>query len=228
MTDTARPGTGAASTQATPLEYCIPAIVFALANTVEGQFSVDYYPAIYAVKAVAVTLALVACRRILRDIIPSWRLVAPSVAVGAAVCVLWVVMELWVPYPHLGDRASYDPFDRLAPDAARAFLAVRLYGMVLLVPIFEELLWRSFLIRYATAADFHKIRPWEYSTAAFWIVAGAAAVAHTEWLTALVTNVIYTLWLRRTRSVFAVVVAHAITNLLLAAYILVTGHWQLW
>jgi CAAX prenyl protease-like protein len=214
--------------RASATEYLAPAVVFAVISAIEGYLPLEYYPAVYAVKAVAVTLTLFACRRVLRDLTPSWRTVAPSALIGAFVFVLWVGLEQWLTYPHLGSRVAYDPFEHLTPLHAQLFLAVRLYGMVLLVPVFEELLWRSFLIRYATTDNFHSIPPWAYSTAAFWIVTGAAAVAHTEWVTAAVTNIIYTWWMKRTQSVFAVVTAHAVTNLLLAAFILLTGHWQLW
>jgi uncharacterized protein len=63
---------------------------------------------------------------------------------------------------------------------------------------------------------------------AFLVVAGAAAVAHPEWLIAFIANAIYNLWLGRTRSLFATIVAHATTNAILGIYVLRTGNWQLW
>ncbi len=222
-------GPPAAGGGASEIEYCAPAVVFAVLTAVEGYLPLEYYPAAYAVKAVAVTLTLYACRRILADLIPSWRLVLPSMVVGAAVFALWVGVELWLEYPRLGSRVAYDPFEQLSPGNARAFLAVRLYGLIVMVPVFEELLWRSFVIRYATTtADFRSIPPWAYSMTAFWIVAGAAAIAHTEWLVALAANCAYLVWMRRTRSVFAVVIAHATTNAMLGVFILMTGYWVFW
>ena len=228
MADSATLGTRDTVVHATAIEYCAPAVVFGLFGVAEGYLPAAHYPAVYAVKAIAVTVTLIVCRRILRDIVPSWNLVLPSVAAGVGICMLWIALEQWFPYPHLGNRVAYNPFDELSPAAAQAFLAMRLYGMVLLVPVFEELLWRSFLIRYATTANFQSIAPWAYSTGAFWIVAAAGAVAHTEWLTAFIVNILFILWMKQTRSLFAVVVAHAITNLLLASFILVTGYWELW
>jgi CAAX prenyl protease-like protein len=229
MADNATMGAAPVVSRATAIEYCAPAVVFAVLTAVEGYLPLAYYPAAYAVKAIAVTLTLYACRRILADIVPSWALVLPSVLVGAAVFALWVGVELWLDYPRLGSRVGYDPFDALSPANARAFLAVRLYGLILLVPVFEELLWRSFLIRYATTtADFRSSPPWAFSMTAFWIVAIAAAVSHTEWLVAFAANAIYLLWMRRTRSVFAAVVAHATTNAMLGVFILLTGYWIFW
>jgi CAAX prenyl protease-like protein len=230
-----RSGSGVTTAQAadtvrhaTEVEYIAPAVVFGVFTAVEGYVPTEYYPAAYAVKAIAVTLALVWCRRILRDIVPAFNVVVPSVLVGIAVFAVWIYGEQWIPYPHLGARSAYDPFSTLSAGAAAAFLAVRLYGLIVMVPIFEELLWRSFLIRYATSADFTTVPIGTYSMTAFWIVAGAAAIAHPEWLIALIANVIYLLWLRRTRSLFATIVAHATTNAILGVYVLRTGNWQLW
>jgi CAAX prenyl protease-like protein len=214
---------------ATEIEYCAPAVVFALLTAAEGWAPLGFYPAVYAVKVVAVTLALVACRRILRDIVPAWSTMAPGVVVGIGVFAIWILGELWIPYPHLGARTAYNPFAELGPGATVGFLIVRLYGLVLLVPVFEELLWRSFLIRYATSPDhFTSVPHGTFSQTAFLIVAGASAVSHSEWLVALVTNVVYVLLLKRTRSLFATVVAHATTNALLGVYVLRTASWQLW
>ncbi len=214
--------------QPTEIEYITPAVVFGLLTAAEGYLPLEYYPAAYAVKAVAVTLALVWARRTLRDIVPAFNVVVPSVLVGIAVFVVWIYGEQWIPYPHMGSRSAYDPFSNLSPGAATAFLAVRLYGLIVMVPVFEELLWRSFLIRYATSSDFTTVPIGTYSMTAFLLVAGAAAIAHPEWLIAFIANAIYNLWLGRTRSLFATIVAHATTNAILGVYVLRTGNWQLW
>ena len=104
----------------------------------------------------------------------------------------------------------YDHSPR-CPAGAAAFLA-SLYGLVLLVPVFEEILWRSFLLRYITDQDCRGADR-EFSTVALVIVCAAAALSHTEWLVALVAKLTL-LWLKRTRSLFAVIVAHAVALLL--------------
>jgi uncharacterized protein len=214
--------------QPTEIEYIVPAVVFGALTAAEGYLPIEYYPAAYTVKAIAVTLALLWARRTLRDIVPAFNVVVPSILVGVVVFAVWIYGEQWIPYPHLGSRSAYDPFSHLSPVAATAFLAVRLYGLIVMVPIFEELLWRSFLIRYATSADFTTVPIGTYSMTAFLMVAGAAAIAHPEWLIAFIANAIYNLWLGRTRSVFATIVAHATTNAILGVYVLRTGNWQLW
>jgi CAAX prenyl protease-like protein len=210
------------------LEYCAPAIVFGAMTALEGYLAPELYPLIYTIKVVLVTATLLLWRRPLAEIQPSWKLVLPSAAVGAAIIAIWIAGERWIPYPHLGERSAYDPFTALPPAGATAFLAVRLYGLVLLVPVFEEILWRSFLLRYITDPDMSKVPMGVFSNLALGVVCAAAAISHTEWLVALAGNLIFCLWLRRTRSLFAVIVAHAVANLLLGVYVLTTGNWQLW
>ena len=38
-----------------------------------------------------------------------------------------------------------------------AFIAVRMLGLVVLVPLIEELFWRSFLIRWLIDPEFQKV-----------------------------------------------------------------------
>lgn len=213
----------------TEIAYCVPPVVFAIGTAAEGYVAPVYYPLVYAAKAVAVAVSLYVCRAILADIRWDRKVLMPGILVGIAVFVQWVGVERWIPYEHLGERTGFNPFETLSPLQATAFIVVRFAGLVVLVPIFEELLWRSFLIRYASNPDaFQDIPHGYYTTLAFLLVCTAAALSHTEWLSGFITNAIYCLLLLRTRSVFACVVAHAVTNAILGVYVLTTGNWQLW
>jgi CAAX prenyl protease-like protein len=210
------------------IAYCVPAVVFAVATALEGYAPEGLYPLAYAAKAAAVAAALYVCRAIFADLRWSPRILVPAVAVGLGVFALWVGVEQYVAYPHLGERSGYNPFETLSPGAAFAFIAVRLAGLIVMVPIFEELLWRSFLIRYVTSPDFQSVAHGTFTTTALLVVSGAAAISHTEWLSGFHANVVYCLLLRQTRSVLACVIAHAVTNAVLGIYVLTIGSWQLW
>jgi CAAX prenyl protease-like protein len=224
----ARAGSEAASTRAA-LAYSTPMAIFLALTFLEGQLPQAWYPFLYCTKVCLVTLSLAVFRRTLSDIRPTWRVVVPAALIGLGVCVAWVGIDRAVPYPHLGTRVGFNPFEAI-PDtrAAMAFVAVRLFGLALLVPVMEELFWRAFLLRYLTTTDFLSVPFEAFSWSAFWMVAGAFSLAHPEWLPAAVTACVYGLLLRRTRSVFAAVVAHAVTNAALGVYILVTHSWVYW
>jgi hypothetical protein len=53
-------------------------------------------------------------------------------------------------------------------------------------------------------------------------------MVHVQWLTAIVWGLMVALLLVRTRSLGACIIAHAVTNLLLGAYVLWTGDWSFW
>src|SRR5829696_5120726 len=209
--------------------YAAPIVVFAVLTALEGFLPAADYPACYIVKIAAVTAALVYFRGPLGDIRPSWDVVPLGVAVGLVVFAEWVILDRLVSYPHLGTRVGYNPFTAIADVALRwAFLVARFYGLVLVVPVMEELFWRSFLLRYATTFDFTSLAVGQFSVAAVWIMVAVSAVAHPEWLVAAIASGLLAWLLRRTASLFAAIVAHAVANAALGGYILVTGEWQYW
>ena len=81
-----------------------------------------------------------------------------GIIVGVLGIFQWVPMQL-VLQKHFeffrpGENV-YDPFKSFAsPAAAWSFIAVRMIGAVLVVPVMEELFWRSFLMRWIDARDF--------------------------------------------------------------------------
>jgi uncharacterized protein len=209
--------------------YAAPIVVFAVLTALEGFLPAGAYPAFYIVKIAAVTAALVYFRGPLGDIRPSWGVVPLGIAVGLVVFAEWIIVDQLVSYPHLGTRVGYNPFAAIEDVAVRwAFLVARFYGLVLVVPVMEELFWRSFLLRYATTADFTSLTVGQFSQTAFWIVVVLSAVAHPEWLVAAVASALFAWLLHYTRSLFAVIVSHAVANAALGGYILIREQWQYW
>jgi CAAX prenyl protease-like protein len=209
--------------------YAAPIVVFGVLTGVEGLLPAGAYPVFYIVKIAVVTATLAYFRGPLGDIRPSWAVVPLGAAVGLVVFAEWVLLDHFVPYPHLGTRVGYNPFEAIDEVGARwAFLVARFYGLVLVVPVMEELFWRSFLLRYATTADFTSLAVGQFSMTAFWIVVALSAVAHPEWLVAAIASALFAWLLHHTRSLFAVIVSHAVTNSALGGYILIRGQWQYW
>ena len=209
--------------------YYTPLVVFAVFTALESVLPASIYPALYLAKICAVTASLAVLRGPLRDIRPSREVILPSTLVGLAVFVAWMAIDKWVPYPHLGDRVGFDPFSSFESSlGAAGFLIIRFYGLVLLVPVMEELFWRSFVLRYVTDPDFVSVPIGTFSPLAFWVVAGLSGVAHPEWLVAVISSGVFTILLQRTRSLFAVIVAHAVTNGALGLYIVLSRDWGYW
>lgn len=213
------------------LAYVAPMALFLLLTVAEGKAPLSLYPLLYIGKALLVTVALAVFSRAWRpEIRFEARVLPAAVLVGLVTLAEWVLIDRFVPYPHLGTRTGYNPFQQIADPALRgAFFAVRFYGLAVMVPVMEEVFWRSFVLRYATDQD----RWWSlpvgtFSLAALGIMTALFALAHPEWLVAAVCALLYAGLLRWTKSLFAVIVAHGVTNLGLGIYVLVTGDWKYW
>jgi CAAX prenyl protease-like protein len=208
--------------------YVAPMVAFVALTWAEGQAGKSYIW-VYIAKVIIVCALLFAFRKTWRDIRPDWRMVIPGVLVGLAVFAEWVLIDQAVPYPHLGTRSALDPFVGIQDAATRAlFLGFRFFGLAVMVPVMEELFWRSFLIRYFTSPDWEKIPVGTFSWGAFAIVSALFGGIHPEWLAAVICGVAYGLLLRQTKSLFACVIAHGTTNLALGIYVLVTHNWKYW
>jgi CAAX prenyl protease-like protein len=210
------------------IDYWVPIVAFGLFTWLESYLSPAQFPIAYAAKAAIVTACLLAFRGPLLEIRVNAGVAAPSVLIGLIVFVLWVGIDRFVPYQHLGTRTAFDPSPLRGSPGWIAFLAVRFYGLVVMVPVIEEIFWRSFLLRYLTQMDFRRLAIGTFSASALWLMVAGSALSHPEWLVAAIASLVYAFWLRRTRSLFASIVAHATTNAALGVYVLVTGSWQYW
>ncbi len=149
-----------------------------------------------------------------------------ALVVGAVVFKLWILLT--EPWMMLGrPTATFRPVDAEG-QLQWGLVAVRWVGAALLVPVMEELFWRSFLMRWIDNPDFEKVDPSEVSPKAMLLSTLVFMLAHTQWLGAVVAGLAYALLYRYTRSLWAAVVAHAVTNGVLGIWVVVYGNWQFW
>ena len=79
------------------------------------------------------------------------------------------------------------------------------------------------------SADFESVALRSFQWLPFLISSIAFGVLHGErWLAGTLAGMIYALVMMRRGRIGEAVVAHGITNLMLAAWVLSTGQWQLW
>lgn len=213
------------------LAYVIPMGVFLGFTWLSGQWTAGY-PLLYVVKTILTGLALVMLWRRYTPI--HWNYAWLGVAVGVIGIVQWVGMQLLLQRYFSFFRPSgevFNPFDHFNSDAHRyAFIAMRIIGAVLVVPVMEELFWRDFLWRQLLAPnDFKLAAVGEWGWAPLLIVSGAFATVHGNWwLTAIVWALMIGALLIYTKSLGACIIAHATSNLLLAVYVLVYRDWSMW
>jgi uncharacterized protein len=193
----------------------------------EGQVP-ENYVWVYFVKIILVVAALFWARPTWKDIKWEPKLIPLAVGLGLVLFGVWVGIER-VAYPHIGDRSAYNPWEKISDASLRsAFIAVRFFGLVLVVPLMEELFWRSFGLRYATQTDFKALPIGTFSMTGAVITCAIFALSHPEWAPALVFAAAMTVLVWKTQSIFACLVAHAVTNLALGIYVVTQGAWTLW
>jgi uncharacterized protein len=211
--------------------HVAPFVVFVAVMAVEHALSLPLQWA-YPVRGILTLLVLLLFSR-------QWIALRPfytrsSVLVGAAVFVIWIAPDLLFSYRHswLFDNWITGSANTGFPADLRrnyAFLVFRTASAALLVPVVEELFWRSWLMRSLIRHDFLSVPLGTYSARAFWVTAVLFASEHgAYWEVGLAAGIIYNWWLIRTRSLADCILAHAVTNALLAAYVLAAGQWQYW
>jgi CAAX prenyl protease-like protein len=228
MSSSPRANDSVRSAEQSSIDYWIPMVAFGVLTVGESYLPPAWFPAAYIFKAFVVTACLFIWRAPLAEIRFDGRVVLPSVLLGLVVFVLWVSVDKLVPYPHLGTRTAFDPTPLQGSGWWPVFLVARLYGLVLMVPVMEEIFWRSFLVRFLTQSDFRKLPVGTFSSSALWIMVAASAISHPEWLVAVIASLAYGLWIKRSKSLFGAIVAHLTTNAALGAYVLATREWQYW
>lgn len=149
-----------------------------------------------------------------------------SIITGFVVFVLWINMD-WG-FATFGDPKGYDPM-AIADSRARFFMiSTRLIGAALVVPIMEEIFWRSFVVRYIINPDFQKVAIGIFTPAAFVISVVLFGLEHNYFLAGMMAGAAYNLILYRSKSIAQCVLSHAVTNLALGIYVLYSGNWKFW
>jgi len=190
----------------------------------------DFLMSLYPVKALSVALILFLFRKSYTEIRVkdlNARHVFPAAFIaGIAVFVMWINLDF--PAAVMGTLQGFDP-NVVRNGTLRLLLTIsRLAGAALVVPIMEELFWRSFLIRYVISNDYSKVAIGHFTWTSFLVTAVLFGLEHNLFLAGIIAGLTYNLLLYFTRSLTACIFAHGITNLALGLYVLVTGKWYFW
>lgn len=217
--------------------YVLPFVLYLLGTSLAARVPGLYPQAYMAVVVLGgiVTWLLLRGRRI---VVPHGK-IAGAVIVGLIGIVLWIglcelrlearIAEFLPDWLKPEARPGFNPIQELThPLTAWIFIAVRLIGLAVLVPVAEELFWRGFLIRWIISADWQKVPVGEFRSASFLLVTLLFTLAHPEWLAAACYCVLLNGLLYWKRDLWDCIVAHGVSNLVLGVYILTTGAWWLW
>jgi CAAX prenyl protease-like protein len=147
-----------------------------------------------------------------------------GIGVGVVVFVLWIYLD-FQPVAF----AAKDGFDPTVQGQISVGIAVqRIAGAALVVPVMEELFWRSFILRFIANASFLKMDPRKVGWVPILISSAVFASEHRLWLAGLLAGLAYAWLYRRTGNLWIPILSHAVTNAVLGAYVLATASWWFW
>ena len=217
------------------LARCVPFFLFmallALRGAVPDDGSSPIDPRwVYGVSVLVVSGSMVWFWRQYSELGKGQGLTLKEFALAAVVG--WVVYVLWInldhPWMMMGEAtASFRPVDAEG-QLQWGLIAVRWIGAALMVPVMEELFWRSFLMRWVDNPDFEKVDARRATLKAVVLSTAVFTLAHTQWLAAIVAGLAYAWLYRRTGKLWAPIVAHAVTNGVLGVWVVFHGNWEFW
>jgi CAAX prenyl protease-like protein len=240
------------------LIYCLPFLVYMAvgmlepAAPVKGVFeqphgltsfiTYNLYPFIYSLKIGLTCLAIAWVSPGYRQF--PFKLSGLAVAIGVVGAVLWVAINKGQQridhqfltdlglgsLTKLGARPGFNPLDQMRdhPPLAWSFLAIRFFGLVLVVPVIEEFFLRGFLMRYFIEYDWWKVPFGKATPIALAIGTGVPMLLHPQELLAAFVWFSMVTWLMvRTRNIWDCILAHGVTNLLMGLWVLYSGDWWL-
>ncbi len=205
--------------------YLAPQLALIATSLVTALFAIGLLDPWYGLRVVVVMFVLYVQREHLPK--PSWRPSFHAPLIGMAAFAAWWAL---VPARNAGEvellRAE---LAALPPLGAAGWIALRVVGSVLTVPIAEELAFRAYLLRRLIGADFLAVPKTQLT--AFALIASSLAfgLLHgQDWIAGTVAGFAYAFAQRARGRTSDAVVAHATTNALIALAVLGAGQHWLW
>lgn len=176
------------------------------------------------VAAVALALLCKRCQE-LREPGPTrvsdWGL---GVVGGVLIFALWIYLD-FKPLAFAADEG----FDPTVGDRVHlGFMLTRIAGAALVVPIMEELFWRSFILRWLQKRTFLKVNPKSLRWSPILISSLVFASEHRLWFAGILAGLAYAWLYKRSGNLWVPIASHAITNALLGIYVVATASWWFW
>lgn len=214
--------------QASPLlARVLPFFVFLVLTSAQGSFGPDSQFWVYLLKTLVGVWMIWTIWPLVGEM--RWALSIEAVGGGLLVFLLWIGLDF--PYPKLLETDdSWDLQKHFGEDLMMfwLFAGTRIVGSTLVVPLLEEVFYRSFLYRYIlspnwlfTPHSLFDIRPFLGTSLIF-------GLAHQHWLAGILCGMIYQGVVLRTNRLGDAITAHAITNLLLGLWVVTQKQWHFW
>jgi membrane protease YdiL (CAAX protease family) len=236
-------------TQSPTLVRVAPFAVFIGLMLFQDRFGESGRYWIYLAKTLAAAAMLLVVVRHVEEL--EWRFSWEAVVVGVAVFALWIGLDGRYPplnalYANhlcpllqklglakdcsLSIAPPWNPNEAFGIRSPLAvfFIVVRIAGSSLVVPMLEEVFFRSFVYRFLASKDWLAVPLGKFQLMPFVVASLVFGVEHHQWLAGILCAFAYqglVIWKGRLGDA---VTAHAITNFLLGVWVVWRGAWQFW
>ncbi len=193
---------------------------------ITGLFSSGFdwlYPA--RVLGTAAVIWLFWRRSLWRNPAGSWSWGA--IAIGVVVFAIWIGLEKVTGRAGAGSSMAKG-LGEMPVGLAMTWVLFRVAGSVVTTPIAEELAFRGYLLRRLISADFDQLSSVRFTWLSFLVSSVLFGALHGRWLAGTIAGMCYALAMVRRGRMADAVMAHATTNALIAADVLILGNWNLW
>jgi uncharacterized protein len=207
-----------------------PFFIFAALTFAQGVLGPDAKYSFYVAKTLVGVWIIWEMRPLVAEM--RWAISWEAVAVGVLMCVLWVGLDPFYPMNHIimkpipGDE--WVPFERFGQGSATAWalIVIRTLGMTFIVPPIEEVFYRSFVYRIFIKDDWQQVPIGYFAGASFVAVSVLFGLMHYQWLPGILCGMSYLGLVIRKKRLGDAMTAHAITNFLLAIWVVWKGDWK--
>jgi exosortase E/protease (VPEID-CTERM system) len=204
--------------------YLVPAMTLIATSMITATMSpgMDRY---YAARVILVAIAFLVYRRYYTELHLKWSWEA--VAIGCGVFAFWMALE-----PRGTPAATQSPIlsglESLPQGWAITWLIFKVLGSVIMVPLAEELAFRGYLTRRLISSDFQSVPPGRLTWISFVVSSLVFGVLHGRWFAGTLAGMAFALAYRRRGELCDAVLAHGVTNALIAVTVLAARDWSLW
>lgn len=204
--------------------YLVPFLAILAASFVSKAAS-GHFEWLYPLRFITAAIALWCFRSEYRKL--DWRFGWFSPAIGATVFLTWIAPGIWL-HERLASPLGL-ALPSLSPSLRAAWIAFRIAAAVITVPIAEELAFRGYLARRLISRNFDALSFRSLTTLSVCLSSVAFGVMHgSHWFVGILAGLAYAAALKWRGRIGDAIVAHATSNLLLAAWVLMHGDWSLW
>lgn len=184
----------------------------------------------YVVKVVLVVFFLLSFRKSYIEVkfkeLFIYRKTVLSLLSGLIIFIMWIKFDWTLNSNHIPSGFNPEVFE---DNAVKSFMIfTKLTSAVFIVPIMEELFWRSFMIRYLINSNFMAVEIGRYSFFSFVAVSLLFGLEHHYIVAGILAGAILNGVYYVTKSISQCILSHATANFCLSIYVLHTSNWHFW